>query len=147
MQQVAEALNAEVLNGSNHLVNPIADVIIGAMTPTHCLSYAWDKTLLIVPGDRDDVVLAAVTMVLLRKDVNLSGILFTRGLQPQPETMDLVCRTDIPVLRVDSDTYEAAACTHDVLVKIRVADSEKINLATRLVREHVDLDRLWSLLA
>jgi BioD-like phosphotransacetylase family protein len=117
------------------------------MTPNHCLTYAWDKTLLIVPGDRDDVVLAAVTMVLLRKEVELAGIVLTNGLQPQPETMDLVCRTDIPVLRVDAGTYDAAARTHDVLVKIRVADDEKINLATSLVRENVDLDRLWSLLA
>lgn len=145
--QVAEAMCAQVLNGGDRLVNPIADVIIGAMTPNHCLTYMWDKTLLIVPGDRDDVVLAAVTMVLLRKDIQLSGIVFTSGLQPQPETMDLVCRTDIPVLRVDAGTYEAAACTHDVLVKIRVADEEKISLATTLVRENVDLDRLWSLLA
>lgn len=146
VQQVAEAMGAEILNGCDRLVNPIADVIIGAMTPNHCLTYVWDKTLLIVPGDRDDVVLAAVTMVLLRKDIELSGIVFTGGLRPQPETMDLVCRTDIPVLCVDSDTYEAAACTHDVLVKIRVADEEKINLASMLVRENVDLDRLWSML-
>ena len=147
VQQVGEAMGAVVLNGSDRLDNPIADVTIGAMTPNHCLTYAWDKTLLIVPGDRDDVVLAAVTMVLLRKEVELAGIVLTNGLQPQPETMDLVCRTEIPVLRVDAGTYDAAARTHDVLVKIRVADDEKINLATSLVRENVDLDRLWSLLA
>ncbi|MHB9036898.1 MAG: phosphotransacetylase family protein [Armatimonadota bacterium] len=147
VQQVAEAMGAEVLNGCDRLANPIADVIIGAMTPNHCLTYLWDNTLLIVPGDRDDVVLAAVTMVLLRKDIRLSGIVFTSGLQPQPETMDLVCRTDIPVLRVDAGTYDAAARTHDVLVKIRVADEAKINLATSLVRENVDLDKLWTLLS
>lgn len=146
VQQVAETMNAEVVNGHDRLSNPVAQVIIGAMTPHNAITFVQDKALLIVPGDRDDIVLAAVTMDLLRKDMDLSGIVITGGLRPQPQTMDLVCRTDIPVLVVDEGTYDAASRMRDILVKIRVTDSEKIQLAARLVREYVDLQLLWSLL-
>ncbi len=147
VQQVAEAMHAKVINGEDRLANAIADIIVGAMTPHNAITHVRDKTLLIVPGDRDDVVLAAVTLDLVRDDIELAGIVFTGGIEPHPQTLDLICRTDIPVLSVDMQTYAAASGISDILVKIRVNDEEKIQLATTLVRDHVDLDRLWSLLA
>lgn len=146
VQQVAETMNAQVVNGFDRLHNPVAEVMIGAMTPHNAISYVHDKTLLIVPGDRDDVVLAVVSMDLLRQDLQLSGIVFTGGLLPQPQTMDLVSRTGIPILIVDAGTYDTASRMRDILVKIRVADEEKIRLAADLIRTYVDLERLWALL-
>jgi BioD-like phosphotransacetylase family protein len=55
-------------------------------------------------------------------------------------------RTDIPVLVVDMPTYETAAKLHDITVKILGEDDEKIKLATSLVQQSVDLDKLWTLL-
>ena len=146
VQHVVDSMDAKVMNGTDRLANPIADVIVGAMTSPNAISYIQDKTLLIVPGDRDDVVLAAVSVELTRTDVKLAGILLTRGVELQPQTLDLISRTDIPTLMVDLGTYEAAAHMQDILVKIRVTEKEKIDLATSLVREHVDFDRIWSLL-
>ncbi len=146
VHQVAETMCAEVVNGHDRMENPVAEVLIGAMTPHNAINYVNDKTLLIVPGDRDDLVLAILSMDLLRNDMQLSGIVFTGGLRPQPQTMDLVCRTGIPVLRVDSGTYDTASRMRDILVKIRVTDGEKIKLAENLIRDHVDLERLWSML-
>ena len=104
VQQIAETINATVVNGQERLANPVADVIIGAMTAHNAITYVRDKALLIVPGDRDDVVLAMLSNDLLRKDIMLSAIVFTGGLIPQPQTMDLVMRTEIPVLTVDAGT-------------------------------------------
>ena len=146
VQQVAEAMNAQVMSGRDRLSNPIAEVMIGAMTPHNAITYVRDKALLIVPGDRDDVALAVMSLHLLRGDVQLSGIVFTGGLQPHDQTMDLLSRTEIPIIAVQAGTYDTAARMHGMMVKIRVADEEKIDLAASLVRDYVDLDRLWSLL-
>lgn len=146
VQQVAETMGAEVLNGHGHLTNPIADIIIGAMTTPNALKRLRSQVLLIVPGDRDDVVLGAVTLGLLKKDIELAGIVLTGGLQPQPQTMDLVSRTDIPVLATDVDTYDAASQINHILVKIRVTEEDKIALAAKLVRDYVDFEKLWELL-
>ena len=146
VQQIAAVTQAEVLNGEERLSNATAKIVVGAMTPPNALKYIEDKTLLVAPGDRDDLVLAVMSMHLLSRDVQLSGIVFTGGIRPQPQTMDLLCRTDIPVLAVDEDTYETASCIGDILVKIRPSDEEKIEMATSLVRDHVDFEQLWELL-
>jgi len=137
---------AEVLNGCDHLSNPIANIMIGAMTPHNALKYVRDKTLVIVPGDRDDIVLAVVSMSLLREDMSLAGIVLTGAVKPQPQTMDLVYRTQIPVLAVTEQTYETASRIHDTAVKTHVSEDEKIQLAASLVCEHVDLESLWAAL-
>ncbi|HEY3377070.1 MAG TPA: AAA family ATPase [Armatimonadota bacterium] len=147
MRQVADAMKARVINGQEHLDNPIAEVVVGAMTPHNALTFIRDKSLLIVPGDRDDLVLAAASMEVLREDLHLAGILFTGGIVPQPQTIDLLKRTCIPALAVEAPTYEMASRVQKLTVKIQVSDEEKIRLAEEMVMTHVDLDQLWTILA
>ena len=144
--QVAKVIRATVLNGQQCLTNKISGIVVGAMTAHNAIKFIKDKALLVVPGDRDDVVLAAATTDLLRRDIDLSGIVLTGGLQLAPQTKELIMRTHIPVLVVDMPTYEATAMLHDITVKILERDEEKIELATSLVRQYVDLDKLWHLL-
>jgi phosphate acetyltransferase len=140
---IAQSLRADVLNARQCLDNEVAAVLVGAMTPHNALKRVVDKSLIIVPGDRDDLVLAAVTTDLLREDLELAGILLTGGLRLAPQTMELVARTHIPVLGVEDSTYDAAARVHDTIVKIRSTEDQKVQTAISLVREHVDLDTLW----
>jgi len=147
MRQIAESLNARVINGEQHLDNAIALVVIGAMTPHNALNFIRDRSLLIVPGDRDDLVLAAASLYVLRDDIHLAGILFTGGILPQPQTIDLLKRTSIPALSVDRPTYEAAARVQKLTVKIQVTDEEKIQLATTMVQDYVNVQAIWDALA
>jgi len=146
VQEVVDTLKAEVINGEEYLENGVAEIVVGAMTAYNALQYVCDKALLIVPGDRDDIISAAVTMDLLRKDMSLAGIVLTGGLKPQASTLDLLSHTDIPVLLTEARTYEASSAIHDVTTKIHSTDMEKTRLAASLVREHVDLETLWKLL-
>ena len=145
--QVVKAIKATVLNGRECLSNKISAIVVGAMTAHNCIKYIKDKALLVVPGDRDDVVLAAATTDLLRQDIDLSGIILTGGMQLAPQTRELIMRTHIPVLVVDMPTYEATAILHDITVKILESDAEKIELAISLVQQYVDLDILWDVLS
>lgn len=145
--QVAEAIHATVINGRQCLSNKIADIVVGAMTAHNAIKFIKDKALLVVPGDRDDVVLAAAITDLLRKDIQLSGIVLTGGMQLAVQTRELIMRTHIPVLVVDMPTFEATSVLHDITVKIGESDAEKIVLATSLVRQYVDLELLWKLLS
>lgn len=147
LRQVADALKADVIQGQELLDNAIAEVVVGAMTPHNALTFIKDKTLLIVPGDRDDLVLAAASLDALRDDIHIAGILFTGGILPKPQTLDLLSRTRIPALAIGKPTYDAAARIQKLTVKIQVQDEEKIRLASGMVREHVDLARLWEAIA
>ena len=146
VKHIAESLDAEVLNGEDHLTNEVAEVVIGAMTPHNAVKFLADGSLLIVPGDRDDIVLAAVTMELLREDLKISGIVLTGDLRLAPQILELVCKTHIPLLAVKPPTYDTASEINDITVKIMETDTDKIQLVTELVKKHVDLDKLWSLL-
>lgn len=147
VEQVAKAIHATVINGRQCLSNKIADIVVGAMTAHNAIKFIKDKALLVVPGDRDDVVLAAAITDLLRKDIQLSGIVLTGGMQLAVQTRELIMRTHIPVLVVDMPTYEATSTLHDITVKIGESDGEKIQLATSMVQQYVDLDLLWNSLS
>ncbi len=56
--------------------------------------------------------------------------------------MDLLTRAQIPVLLSKSDTYDVATCVHDITVKIRPCDKEKINAVEKLIKENVDFNKI-----
>jgi len=147
VEQVGEAIHAKVLNGEERLSNRVTGIVVGAMTAHNAIKHIKDEALLVVPGDRDEVVLAAITNDLLRHDVGLAGIVLTGGMELAGQTLELVQRTNIPVLAVNSPTYETCAILHDITVKIHGTDKEKIQLATSLVRKYVDIEKLWTALS
>src|SRR5215831_13698140 len=56
MELIRDELKAEVLNGPDHLNNPVGDVVVGAMTSQNAKRYFNRGVLLITPGDREDII-------------------------------------------------------------------------------------------
>jgi BioD-like phosphotransacetylase family protein len=48
----------------------------------------------------------------------------------------------IPVLVSRQDTYSVASVIHDITVKIRPTDKEKIEIVKKMIRDYVDLDMI-----
>ncbi len=146
MEQVAEALKAEVINGEESLSTPVSSAVVCAMTAHNALNHRMAGALIITPADRDDIILAVLSRHLLRPDESIAGIALTGGIHIQPRTEELLRKTEIPVIDVEEDTYTTAAKVSDMRVKIRENDADKVRIAEELVRNHVDLDRLWDAL-
>ena len=47
-----------------------------------------------------------------------------------------------PVLLAQEDSYEVASKVHDLTVKTRPDDTEKISLIRDLIAEHVDVNKI-----
>jgi BioD-like phosphotransacetylase family protein len=144
VRQVLDEIGGELLNGEASLGNSIGSVIVGAMAAHRALEYIIPGCLLITPGDRDDLILAAMSICTMGagpKD-QVAGILLTGGAGPQKTVLDLVRRTEIPVILVKSDSYTAAAAVNDLKVKIQPTDTTKTLLATQLIRQHVNVQRI-----
>jgi len=144
VEQVLEETNFELLCGKDYLEKYISRIIIGAMRPHYALKYIVDDSLLITPGDRKDMIKAAL---LTRRDTNkekprVCGIILSGGIVPSPQIMDALNKLNIPVLLAKSDTYTVASRIHDLIVKIRPEDTNKINTAVKLIKDNVDLDRI-----
>ena len=137
IQQILEEMKIKLLCGQSRLKQSVGNVIVAAMEPHEALKYIKDKSLVITPGDREDILLS----VLARgnKNIRVSGIVLSGGIIPHQSVLDLMKEANIPVLLAQEDTYRVAAAVHDLTIKIRPEDKEKIRLVSRMVEEYIDL--------
>ena len=139
---IAEELGAEILNSPPTLNTLVNDVVVGAMGAQNARQFFKRGVLLITPGDREDILLAAAAMTSRESPDNMAGIVLTGGLQPNEDVMKALKIMVIPVLLVQADSYLIASRVHDTIVKTRPADAEKISLIRDLVARHINVKKI-----
>ena len=144
MRQVLDEVGGDLINGDALLGNEIESIIVGAMTAHRALDYIYRSCLLITPGDRDDLILAAMSSCAVEMDKAncVAGMLLTGGARPHESIMRLIRRTQIPVILVQGDSYQAAAAVNNLQIKIQPMDKKKIVMARRLVKRFVNVQRI-----
>ncbi len=145
IEQILEETNFQLLCGREHLERSISQVIVGAMEPHDAVRYISDDSLMITPGDREDMIMTALGCFRESDDKRLkvSGIVLSSGITPDQTIMNLLAKAQIPVLLAKSDTYDVATSIHDLTVKTRPRDTAKINAVIKLIKETVDLDKIF----
>jgi BioD-like phosphotransacetylase family protein len=162
LEMIAEGLDGEQIHPGPDLERVIDGVAIGAMEPRHVLERIGPGTLVIVPGDREDVIttLTAAHLAGLRNSGHAddaagpqlaldldrfgvaSGLVLTGGYRPRPAVLAAIRKADLFATLVPTDTYKVASDIHDLLVKTHPADREKIHEIKQLVAANLDVDRL-----
>jgi hypothetical protein len=143
VQLVAEELKVRPLNdapASNQLVH---DVVVGAMGVQNAVRYFKPEVLLITPGDREDLILAAAARES-GQATQLAGIVLTGNLMPGPKVMAIIKKLPFPVLLAKPDSYEVASKVHDLIVKTGPEDDEKIAIIRDLIAQHVNVKKILS---
>lgn len=140
MDLVREDLGAKELNETGQIHNIIEHVVIGAMGPTRASALFRPGVLLIVPADRDDIIKAAGEY--LKGGGRLAGIALSDDIAPSGAVLKLTRGLPCPVLLTPLDSYMVASRVHDLIVKIRPGDTEKIRLVQDLIAKHVKLDKI-----
>jgi BioD-like phosphotransacetylase family protein len=146
MDLICEELNAELLNSNKHLHNLVEDVVLGAMGVHNAMNFFKPGVLIITPGDREDIILAAATTHLGSSKDGLCGIVLTGGLVPNPNVLSVIKEMGCPVLLAKQSSYDVASKVHDVIVKTRPYDVEKIALIRDLIAEYVDVKKILNAL-
>ena len=141
---IREELNTELLNDPSEdtLHALVDDVVVGAMGAQNAIQFFKRGVLLITPGDREDIVLAACTSIESQSDDRLAGIVLTGGLRPSESVLKVIRTMPIPVLLAQQDSYRAASKVHDLTVKTRPKDAEKISLIRDLIAKNVDVEKI-----
>lgn len=144
LEQIYEETKFDVLCGKDYLERYISSVIVGAMQPQDAAKYLIDDSLLILPGDRQDNILMALSQFRERdsKRLKVAGLVLTGGITPEKQTMDTLQKAGLSVLLSKADTYTVAMAVHDLTVKIRPRDTEKINLVVKMIKDNVDLAKI-----
>ncbi len=142
--QICEALNGKILAGESKLSREFDNIIVGAMTARHAIDYFKPNSLLITPGDRDDLILAAITYCTTQNfQCNIiPGIVLTGGLYPHKAILDLIKKSDIPTILCSDGTYDIATKISDLVVKVREQDTEKIKVIRNLIEDNVDIEEI-----
>ncbi len=133
-------LEAELLNSDRQINNLVSDVVVGAMGVNNAMRFFNRGVLLITPGDREDIILAAGASA--DGNTGLSGIVLTGHLRPSESVLRVIRSMPFPVLLARDDSYHVASKVHDVTVKTRPSDTEKIALIRDLITRHVDVDEM-----
>ena len=82
---IREELHAELLNSPPTLHALVDDVVVGAMGAQNAMKFFKPGVLLITPGDREDIVLAACTAIDAQSDRQDGGHRSDRRLAPGPK--------------------------------------------------------------
>jgi hypothetical protein len=141
MQLIQEELKAETLNKSGEISNLVENVFVGAMGATNAISHFKSGTLVITPGDREDIVMAAATMEL-ESCRQPAGIMLTGNFKPGPAVLRVIERLPYPVLLAREDIYEVAFQVHNLSVKTRAADTQKVSVIRDLIAASVDVKQI-----
>lgn len=139
---IARYLDATLLHGGDQQ-RRVLNIALCARTLAHTHSIYEPHSLLIMPGDRDDVFVAACMSAM--NGVPLAGILLTSGLKPSENVMTLCAHAielGIPVLMVDSNSYKTAAKIARMPAEVGIDDFNLIDRAVEHVAAHMDSDWL-----
>ncbi|HZD98349.1 MAG TPA: phosphate acetyltransferase [Micromonosporaceae bacterium] len=142
--EVCDALHAtRLLGGAEAYTRDVLSVVVGGATVPTFLDHLRDGALVIAPGDRADLVVAAYS-VHVAGQVTLAGIMLTLGIEPDKRVLALVERLggNLPVCVVQSDTFETVARVAAVEGRLSVDNSRKVEAALGAFESSVDTAQL-----
>ncbi|GEO08140.1 phosphate acetyltransferase [Segetibacter aerophilus] len=144
MREILENLDCELLIGEQQLSNQVDNFVIGAMNVPHFLNHLKENVLIITPGDRGDMIIAALQANLSASYPKVAGIVLTAGYPTEEPIMRLLkgLETVIPIITVQTGTFETSQQIGAIKSKITGDNTKKIQLAISIFEKSVDLQAL-----
>ncbi len=142
LAQIAQEFDARWLNapqrGAKQRVNR---VVVGAMTARGIVDYLQPDTLIITPGDRDDIVMAAIEHTR-QNGSSIAGLVLTNGIRLGDSLFAALGQTNLPVIATDEESYTVTSKIHGMTVKTQPQDTDKFPVIKRMILEHVNMKSL-----
>jgi len=144
MREIKEELMIHTLYEGDSFDRPVENVLIGAMNVKDAMQFVGNNTLMIIPGDRDDMIEAAcrVQSGKLKKGCRFSGLIISGGLMPGRGTVSILSKSNMPALITKEDTYKIASRINSMVVKLKPQDTEKIKIIVDMVEKCLDIDKV-----
>jgi len=142
LQEVKNALNAKMLLGDEDtLDNIVKQSKIAAMTLENYLPRIQEGSLVIVPADRMDVIIATFVSFYAKASPNIAGLMLTGDILPNKTMMELLENfhvIELPILSVKTDTYTTASIVDSVRSRITAKSVRKIALAKGIFEANIN---------
>jgi phosphate acetyltransferase len=146
--EVAAALDATVVSGGESALDrDVLDYVVGAAHVPALLDHLTDGALLITPGDRADLLVAA-SAAHAAGNVTLAGLVLTLGEFPDARAVKVIERlnTGLAMLVVKSDSYSTISAAGRIQSRLGTGTPRKVEAALGAFEENVDTAELARLL-
>jgi phosphate acetyltransferase len=141
--EVAAELDANVIAGSDdQLDREVRDIRVAAMSVEHFIEDLVDGTLVVVPADRPDILVASLASMVSPAIPTVAGVLVS-GDYPLTDTLRrLLESAPFPVVETQKPVHVAAAAVQSVRPLIRPDSERKIATALGAFDSGVDTAEL-----
>jgi phosphate acetyltransferase len=137
--EIQAALGARpVLAVDGMLEREVREVRVAAMSAEHFIEDLVEGTLVVVPADRSDILIACLASTLSPSFPAVAGLLLTGGYQLSATVRGLLETSPFPVFEIDERTHLAAAAIAAVRPVLRAQNERKIATALGVFERSVD---------
>ena len=139
--ELVRRLDARVLCCEERLELLVETLSIGAMNVNSAMEFfRHRRNMAVVTGaDRTDIQLAAL-------EASTQCLILTGAGEPLPQLISRADELEVPLLKVEHDTLSTVEVIEQAFGHVRLHEAVKATYAFRLVEEHCQLDRLFTLL-
>ncbi|WP_104060410.1 phosphate acetyltransferase [Arthrobacter sp. 4R501] len=136
--EVATALGVRQIAGLADMERDVRDIKVAAMNVGNFLNVLEEGALVIVPGDRADVMVACLASSFSPEFPVPSALILTGGLSPDANIYPLLAQAPFPVFAASQDTYTTAKRVSEVRSEIWSGHRRKVASALGLWSRRVD---------
>ncbi|MBH0099818.1 phosphate acetyltransferase [Salinibacterium sp. NSLL150] len=139
------AVDGELLRGDDDLLQREAlGVVVAGMTMENVLLRLIEGSVVVVAGDRSDVLLATLMAHASETFPSLAGIILNGGFDLLPQIERLMDGLDVslPVIRTSFGTYDTARIITKTRGRLAAESPRKFDTALALFEQHVDAAEL-----
>ena len=144
---IREAVDGTLLKGDAALLaRESLGVVIAAMSMENVLPRLREGGVVVIPGDRSEMLLAALTAHASATFPSLAGIVLNGGFDLSPVIDRLISGLDesLPIVTTELGTYATAQRIGQTRGRLTATSQRKIDTALALFEQHVDTDVLTS---
>jgi phosphate acetyltransferase len=142
-RDIADHMEAEIITRGLLEQRRVRQIAICARHVPNMLNALRPGTLIVTPGDRHDIVVA--TALASHNGVPIAGLVLTGGIAPDERIMKFCRRAfdeGLPVMMVDSDTYQNARILSRLNTEVPLDDIPRIELVMDTVARGLDTEWL-----
>jgi len=144
--EIAKEINAKFLSGQDGCLHrEVTDYKVAAMRLANFLDHVKEGTVVITPGDRDDITIGSILADLSTTYPRIGGLILSGGFKPSPQIQKLIdgfAKDVVPILSVDGDTFTTAVKVSKVEGTLQPENPRKIETALGLFEAGVNVQEL-----
>lgn len=149
MRSIMEATGGDLLKGDPELLSREAlGVVVAAMGMDNVLPRLIEGSVVVVPADRTEVLLAVLMANESATFPSIAGIVLNGGFE-LPEPIDRLIeglRSTLPIIRTELGSYDTAVRITQIRPRLAADSQRKLDTARAMFEEHVDATELLALL-